>query len=281
MHKDGKWAKNIIDLQEEDGKWGGFHSLSQFYDAPITTEQALRRLERLGYTIEDECIQKAVLYMDDCITGKNTIPDRREKLHDWNIFTSMMLATWIRRFTLDNTNANKVAKQWADVISSAFAGGSYNHNEYVVAYHEILGMKPTGGRLIDFVNFYPISMLSNCLDRQTEIALMDYVLNKEDGIYYIYDKKLSLLPRCFESREASRYLGAIELLSKYRFAKDKLWFVVDWLNDKMNINGKWDMGKIVNDKVYFPLSNDWRKKEVREADCTERIDNLLKDLVDR
>ena len=63
--------------------------------------------------------------------------------------------------------------------------------------------------------------------------------------------------------------------------QDKLWFVVDWLNDKMNINGKWDMGKIVNDKVYFPLSNDWRKKEVREADCTERIDNLLKDLVDR
>lgn len=281
MHKDGKWAKSIIALQHDDGKWGWFHSLSQSYDAPITTEQALRRLERLGYTIEDECIQKAVIYMDDCLTGKNAIPDRQEKLHDWNIFTSMILATWIRRFTLDNPNANKVAKQWAEVISSAFVRGVYSHNEYVAAYHEILGMKPNGGRLIDFTNFYPISIVSNCLDSKTEIALMDYVLNKQDGIYYIYDKQLSVLPCCFESREASRYLGAMELLSKYKFAKDKLQFVADWLIDKRNINGKWDMGKTVNDKVYFPLSNDWRKKETREADCTERIDTLLNDLLDR
>ncbi len=280
MHKDGKWAKSIIALQEDDGKWGCFHSLSQFYNAPITTEQALRRLERLGYTIEDECIQKAVTYMDDCLTGKKSIPDRQEKVHDWNIFTSMILATWIRRFTLDNPNANKIAKQWGDVISSAFAGDVYNHSEYVIAYHEILGMKPNGGRLIDFMNFYPISMLADCLDSKTEIALMSYALKKEDGIYYIYDRQLSVLPCCFESREASRYLGAIELLSKYKFAKGELKFVVDWLIDNRNIDGKWDMGKTVNDKVYFPLSNDWRRKETREADCTERIEALLKDLLD-
>lgn len=56
MHKDGKWAKMILALQEPDGKWGCFHSLSRFYGADITTEQALRRLERLGFTQEDACI---------------------------------------------------------------------------------------------------------------------------------------------------------------------------------------------------------------------------------
>lgn len=206
MHRDGKWAKNIIALQDEEGKWGWFHSLSQFYDAPITTEQALRRLERLGYTIEDECIQKAVSYMDDCLARRKTIPDRPEKVHDWDIFTSMILATWIRRFVSDNPNANKVASQWAGVITSAFSSGGYNHKEYIAAYYEILGMKPNGGRLIDFTNFYPISMLSGCLDEKTEKAFIEYVLNKDDGIYYIYDRKLSVLPACFESREASRYL---------------------------------------------------------------------------
>ena len=281
MHKDGKWAKSIIALQEPDGKWGWFHSLSQFYDAPITTEQALRRLERLGYTIEDECIQKAVMYMDDCLVGKNTIPDRREKLHNWDIFTSMMLATWIRRFTLDNSNANKVAKQWADIVSCAFAGGSYNHGDYATAYQENFGIKPNGGRFVDFVSFYPISMLADSLDYGTEETLLDYVLSKEDGIYYVYDKKLTTLPCSFESREASRYLGAVELLSKYASAKGKLQFVVDWLNANRNIHGKWDMGKTANDKVYFPLSDDWRKQEIREADCTERIDNLLRELVVR
>ena len=279
MHKDGKWAKNIIALQEPDGKWGWFHSLSQFYDAPITTEQALRRLERLGYTIEDDCIQRAVMYMDDCLTGKNSIPDRREKLHNWDIFTSMMLATWIRRFTLDNPNANDVAKQWTDIITNAFADGCYDHGEYIFAYHETFGMKPNGGRLVDFVNFYPISMLTGCLESSTEKALMNYVLSKEDGIYYVYDKTIFSLPCSFESKEASRYLGAIELLSKYNCAKDKLQFVVNWLNDRRNQNGKWDMGKTVNDKVYFPLSDDWRKQETREADCTERIEAILNDLL--
>lgn len=275
MHKDGKWAKQIIALQDEDGKWGCFHSLSQFYNAPITTEQALRRLECLGYTIKDECIQKAVSYMDDCLIGKNTIPDRREKVHDWDIFTSMILSTWIRRFTDDNPHANKVAGQWGDVISAAFSDGTFDYDEYVLAYHEILGLKPKGGRLIDFVNFYPISLLNDCLDKRTQEAVMDYVLDRDNGIYYIYDKKISVLPQYFESREASRYLAAIELLARYEHTRYKLYFVIDWLNDNKNENGKWDMGKSVNDKMYFPLSDDWRKKEMREADCTERILNLI------
>ena len=279
MHKEGKWAKQIIALQESDGKWGYFHSLSQFYNAPMTTEQALGRLERLGYTMEDECIQKAVAYMDDCLTGKNTIPDRREKVHDWNIFTSLILATRIRRFTNDNPNANKVAKQWASVVSSAFTSGTYNRDEYVAAYYDILGMKPNGGRLIDFVNFYPISLLSDCLDEQTECAMMQYVLDRDDGIYYIYDNKLVILPPSFESKNASRYLAAMELLAKYKYAKQQLTFVADWLNANRNENGRWDMGKSVNDKVYFPLSDDWRKKETREADCTERIEKLLNELL--
>lgn len=275
MHKDGKWAKQIIALQDEEGKWGCFHSLSKFYNAPITTEQALRRLEYLGYTIEDECIQKAVRYMNDCLIGENAIPDRREKVHDWDIFTSMILSTWIRRFTDDNPHANKVAEQWAGVISAAFSSGKFDYDEYVRAYHEILGLKPKGGRLIDFVNFYPISLLCDCLDKKTQESVMDYVLNRDDGIYYIYDKKISVLPECFESRNASRYLAAVELLARYKSAKYKLKYVINWLRQNKNENDKWDMGKSVNDKMYFPLSDDWRKSETREADCTERIENII------
>lgn len=278
MHKDGKWAKQIIALQDTDGKWGWFHSLSQFSDLPLTTEQALRRLERLGYTIEDECIQKAVDYMNDCLTGKRQIPDPREKAHDWDIFTSLILATWIRRFTNDNPHANRVANQWAAIITRTFSDGMYNHEKYTSAYRDVLGLKPNGGRLIDFVNFYPISLLRDCLDAQTECTVMDYVINKENGIYYIYDNRISLLPQHFESKNASRYLAAIELLSKYQHAKYKLSFVADWLNDNRNENGKWDMGTSVNDKVYFPLSDDWRKLQTREADCTERIEQLLREL---
>lgn len=278
MHKNGKWARQIISLQESDGKWGWFHSLSQFYNSPITTEQALRRLEQLGYTIEDECIKKAVNYMNDCLIGKNDIPDRKEKLHNWDIFTSMILATWIRRFTRDNPNANKVAKQWSEIVSTAFISGTYNHEMYVNAYTDIFGIKPNGSRFLDFVSFYQISLISDCLNENTEKAVIDYVINKEDGIYYIYGDKISVLPRTFESKEASRYIAAIELLSEYKYTKYKLNYVIDWLNDNRNENGKWDMGKATNDKIYFPLSDDWRKQETRENDCTERIASLIKNL---
>lgn len=276
MHKDGKWAKQIISLQEDDGKWGWFHSLSQFYNAPVTTEQALRRLERLGYTIEDECIRKAVCYMNDCLCGRKTIPDRREKVHDWDVFTSLILAAWIRRFTLDYPAANKVAEQWAEIITTAFAGGTYDHERYVSAYHAIL--RPNGGRLIDFVNFYPVSLVSDLLDKETELAVVEHIIHKENGIYYIYGSEIAVLPRSFESMDASRYLAAAELLSKYKHARSKLGFVIDWLNDNRNENGRWDMGKAVNDKVYFPLSDNWRKSETREADCTERITHLISEL---
>lgn len=281
MYKDSKWAKQIISLQDEEGKWGIFHSMSQpTSTSTYTTEQALRRLERLGYTMEDECIQKAVSYMNDCLTGKKSTPDYREKKHDWDIFTALMLATWIRRFTLDNPAANKVVKQWADVITSAFSSGTYHYEEYVNSYYDILGMKPGTGSIVGLENFYPISLVSDSLDKKTEQALVDHIVNGDSGIYYIYDSKLSVLPQAFESKNASRYLAAIELLVKYKHAKYQLNFVADWLKANRKENGRWDMGKTVNDKLYFPLSDDWRKGETREADCTERITKLLTELLD-
>ncbi len=273
MHKENKWARQIIEWQNDDGNWGDYHSLAVAGNSHITTEQAIRRLERLGYTIEDECIQKAVQYMSDCLVGKKTIPDRVEKVHDWNVFISLILSTGIRRFTKDNSAANKVAEQWAEIVTAAFADGSYNYDKYVDAYKSIL--KPNGGRIIGIENYYPVSLLCDCLDKKTECAFVEYILNFDKGIYYIYDKQLTNLPCCFESREASRYLGAMELLVIYKNARHKLKFVADWLNANRNNNGKWDMGKAVNDKLYFPLSEDWRKSETREADCTERIEAFL------
>ncbi len=58
MYKNSKWSKEIISLQKEEGLWGYFYTLSEPKKYPITTEQALRRLQILGYTIEDECIRK-------------------------------------------------------------------------------------------------------------------------------------------------------------------------------------------------------------------------------
>lgn len=218
--------------------------------------------------------------MHDCLVGKNKIPDRREKLHNWDIFTSLMLSTWIRRFTLDDIYANNTAEKWAEIISYAFINGAYDHSNYVKAYTRIFKIAPRGDRLVDFVTFYHVSLLANLIDKETEKAMFDYILQHESGIYYNYGESLSVLPKEFKSKQASRYIGAIELLSEYRnpACKEKLNLVAEWLNQNREANGLWDMGPVVKDAVYFPLSDSWRSAEARKRDCTYRIKNLMRNL---
>ena len=283
-YKNSKWAADIIDLQKDDGSWGYFHTLSEpSKQNPITTEQAIRRLEILGYTINDEPIMKAVSYMQDCLEGKKEIPDRREKLHNWDIFTALMLSTWIGRFTKDDNNANNVAGKWTDIINHAFEKGVYDNDIYIETYQKIYKLPPRGGRLLDLATFYQISLISDSLEDEIGAALFDYILQNQSGIYYIYDRKISTLPESFKSKQASRYIGAIELLSEYKNpdCKDKLKFVVAWLNNNREPEGGWDMGTTVKDGIKFPLSDSWRSKDLRIKDCTYRISNLIKKIEDR
>lgn len=274
MFKNSRWAREIILLQRKDGSWGFFHTLSEPNKYPITTEQAIRRLQILGYTIDDSCIQKAVQYMHDCLIGIKEIPDRCEKLHDWDIFTRLMLSTWIRRFTKDDASANEVADTWVHIISEAFKSGTYSHNDYLSVYNQTFSQKAKGGRLLDFTSFYQISLLSDCLDSSIESAVFDYIINHESGIYYIYNRPICNVPEIFESKESSRYIGAIELLTDYKNNINKHAFVVEWLMEHKNSDGIWDLGSKSKDFIYFPLSDSWKKKE-RISDCTYRIERLI------
>ena len=275
MHKDGKWAQKLIAAQDPEGKWGQFHSMASSPGSKISTEMALNRLERLGFTIGDECIQKAVGYMTDCLAGRKSIPDPREKLLDWDIFTELMLAARIRRFTESVPEANAVAAKWAAILNEAFASGEYDHAAYVRAYQDVHGIRPHGGRLVDFVNFYPLSLLRGVADPETSQRMVKYALDHPTGIYYICEKPLRELPEKFEGKPVSRYLAAIELLAAYDRSTEQLSFVRNWLIENQCAPGKWDLGSAANDGFHFPLSDSWRKTETRIADCTERIERII------
>lgn len=280
-YKESRWASEIISLQQRDGSWGYFHSLCDpTKNMPMTTEQALKRLQILGFTIDDEPIQRAVSYMHSCLAGDNQIPDRREKLHDWDLFTSLMLPAWIRRFTPEDRLANHKAEQWAQVIGYAFADGTYQHDSYVKAYTQVFKKAPRGGRFVDFVTFYVVSLLPGCLEERIEEAMFDYILGHQAGIYYVYEKCILDVPEAFKSKQASRYIGAIELLSEYKSprCKAKLSFVAEWLNRSREPDGTWDLSSAAKDGAYFPLSDSWRSEETRKKDCTYRISKLIRTL---
>lgn len=145
-YKNSKWASEIIELQKEDGSWGYFHTLSNpSKENRMTTEYALNRLEILGYTINDKPIMKAVSYMQDCLVGRKAIPDRREKVQNWDLFTALMVInsdTWIYK---GRSECKWCCKKWAEIISYAFKNGEYDNNLYVDAYLKVHGLSSPGG----------------------------------------------------------------------------------------------------------------------------------------
>ena len=272
---DNKWVQQILVLQQEDGSWGHFHTLSQPTKQPMTTEQALRRLRILGLTKDDEPIARALSYMEHNLLQPHPTVFH-EKKHDSKTYGDLMLAAWIHLFDPDNNAALFVAKKWAKVITYAFQSGEYSHKDYVMAYEsEFTNLNPKADCLADFVVFYQLALLPGLLSREIESSMLDYVLVHPRGIVYIYESRLDILPEQFASRKANRYIAAMELLSDYSLAPEKLGFAVDWLNSQQDKNGLWDMKSVVKDGIHFPLSDSWRNVEDRKRDCTSRVSRLL------
>lgn len=279
-HREGRWAKEILACQHADGTWGNmFHSLAQPDGKhPLTTEQALRRLMRLGFTAQDEAIRKALDCMAACLRGERKIDNYWEKGQDWAQYTRLMLSAWIRAFDPDQPEALAFARKWAEPVEKAFAGGKYDDVVYQTAYAQTFydGAKPP--QRANLAVLYPVQVLQGVLTQATEQRLIQYLLAGEKGIYYMYDKPLNQLPAVFASKETSRYLAAVELLAGYPAGRKLLSFVTDWLEANRDAEGQWDLGPKAKDMVYLPLSDDWRSARFRKQDCTERIEALLNQL---
>ena len=70
-HKNGIWARQILDSRNEEGMWGTFHTLSRpVSNKAITSEQAIGRLRILGFTKEDEPIQAVLERMCLYVSGR-------------------------------------------------------------------------------------------------------------------------------------------------------------------------------------------------------------------
>lgn len=277
-YKDGKWAKQILSMRQADGLWGNFHTLSRPVPGKsYTTEQAIRRLWFLGYTADDEVIQVVLERMEQCIRGERPIDDYREKKHDWPLFEKLMLAAWLRIFDPQNPAALEIAFQWAEIVEKAFSGGRYSREDDEAAFKEWKKRRPRSGFESGFGMFYHAALLAGVLSPKTETLFLDYYLSRPEGMFYIYDQPLNQPPETFQSRDTSRWLAAMEVLSRYAQAKEKLGFAAEWLRAHRDETGRWDFGANARDGIYFPLSDRW-DKNARIADSTYRVHKFLQTL---
>ncbi len=154
----GTWARAILETQRPNGSWGQFHSRVAPYKEQ-TTEQALRRLHILGFTREDPPVRRALAYLRDCLQGRQTIPDRREKGAGWDCYVTLMLAAAIRIFDPSDPAIRRVVDQWRRVAAETFAAGTFDEIVYRRIFTDTFGISPcVHSRYADFSCRYP----SNC-----------------------------------------------------------------------------------------------------------------------
>ena len=278
-HRRGKWAAAILTAQKADGAWGSvFHSLAQPGSAPLTTEQALRRLHALGFTIADEPIRRCISTLSACLRGERKIDAYWEKGIDWAMFEPLMLGAWIRRFDPLQPDALAFAHRWARVAETGFASGAYDDAAWKAAYESEFHRLARHPQPIGFFAMYHAMLLPGLLTPQTERALVRHVL--EHGMYYVCQMPLLTPPAEFASKATSGWLAALEILTAYPAAREELTFAAAHLYLHAAPDGSWDLGAKAADKVYFPLCDSWRSAENRRRDCTQRIRAFLASLQD-
>lgn len=272
-HRTGKWAAAILAAQHADGTWGtAFHSMAQPDSKPLTTEQALRRLHALGFTVADEPIRRCVDTMAVCLRGERKIDAWWEQGIDWAMFEPLMLAAWIRRFAPEQPDALTFARRWAKVAEAAFAAGRYDEAAWNAAYETEFHRQERHPAPMGLWAFYHGMLLPGVLTPETENALVRHILHT--GMYYVCDRPLIHPPADMASRDASRWLYALDVLAAFRHARRQLDFAAAWLH--LNAaDGQWDFGPSAKDGISFPLSDSWRTPVQRRADCTERVQGFL------
>lgn len=270
----GRWARALLDLQQPDGLWpGGFHGLALPGKAPPTTEQALRRLHALGFTIADAPIRRCTDTLAACLRGERKVDAYWEQGLDWAMFEPLMLAAWIRRFDPAQPDALAFARRWAPVAEAAFAGGTYDAAAWNAAYEAEFRRAARHPRPLGFSPLYHTMLLQGLPGPDVQRALVRHVL--ATGMYYVHEAPLAPPPACFASRATARWLAAVTLLAACPAARGQLAFAAAWLRLNARPDGLWDLGARAADKVHFPLQDSWRSDADRRQDCTRVIRSFL------
>jgi len=255
-------------MHNPDGGFGRFHSMSG--DKAITTEKALRRLWFLNINNDHPVVKKCLDYVKKCLDKEIIVPDRREKVINWDVFEELMFSSWLNLFKIKDEKVTTNQLKWKQVIEQSINDGKFDYSEYKKQYRQMFGN--IGLREISPSSFYMVCLLTDVLTPLAKQAYFYFIMEK--GIYYIYDKNLYELPKLFDSKATISYLIAIKLIAPYA-SENELNFAKMWLEENRTSKGDWEMPSIKPDGIVFPLSENWRKLENKSADINRFINSVI------
>ena len=265
----------LATLQNPDGGFGYFHGMGASW-RDVTTEKALKRMYFLGLDPSRLLLRKTLDYLNKCLSGEAKIPDRVEKVINWELFSELMFSGWLAFFDCLTEKARLIREKWREGIEAAVKEGKFNYHEYELAFQNVFGRKKARERILNPASFYLVALLKNHLSPEAAEAYCEYLL--ETGVYYIYSKPLRPLPGELADIRSFYLLEAVKLIAVYASDKRKFAYVWEWITRGRHPDGNWYLGELKADGMIFPVSGSWRDRVNKTRDVTRYLNAVLRAL---
>ena len=275
---ESRWVTELRETQFPDGSWGRFHSRDSALKQRFpTTELAIRRALSLGLNVADHLLQKTLTYVRSVMDGTATWTDPPEKHEGWPVNTRFITAATLLLLDSADERAIPSTHAWTDVAVETFADGCYSPEAEQAAHRRVNDIH-TRGKHLKLAGLYPLLLLSSGfadLPAKTEKALLDWVWNKADGIYYVYSDRVSDPPE-LDSPHFIDWLEEVRLLCRFEYGKTLCRPVIEWLWQQRDKDSLWDFGPASKDGFHLPLSESWQRIIDRKIDCSVLALSLIR-----
>jgi hypothetical protein len=265
---ESKHVQSLGASQLQDSTWGRFHSQDSKVKVPFrTTEFAIRRALALGLTKSDPILKKACDYMEKFLQGKATWSDWVEKHEGWLPNTRFITAATLAEVDPENPLLEPILKLWMEILQRTFTTGRYDPVAERNAHRDLNGIH-TKGKYLHLGMMYPLLILSLAsLPENLEVALLRWLWDRDEGMYYATPQKLSEFPSV-DSPRFSSWLDGLMVLSRFPRAGQVISPALDWIWQQRNSEGLWAYHPRPGVTPFFPLSEDWRRPYNRVIDCS-------------
>lgn len=270
--------RQLAEEQWADGGWGAFHSAKARQKQRIaSTETGVERALALGLDPSHTILHRASAYIEAIMQGRILFPDYQEKNDRWPTGMRLFLASTLSLVEPTNPVLNQDRELWREIVTRAFRSGRYSEQDEIDAHAELTGATVKGSYLV-LNSKYQLNLLGSLpgtLSADIEMALLDWLWERPDGIGYLHiplDQPPPTQPGPFD-----RWFASLELLSSSfpawtAFAEAH----VSWLWRQADRQGLWDFGVRPRSSSVLPLSDNWRRKQDRVFDWSTRVLILLR-----
>lgn len=275
-------VRELASQQCSNGGWGAFHSRNTGSKGRIsTTEAAVERALSLGLDASHPILENASSYILALMKGELPFPDRPEKNDRWLTGVRLFLASTLALIHPHHPLLDRDRNLWHQIAKETFQSGKYNPQHEIQAHAKGTGASVFGSYLV-LNHRYQLNILGSVpglLGIELEMALLEWLWELPAGIGYL---GLPLyLPPPRKPRPIDSWFTSLEWIARLfptwvYFAKP----AVDWIWEQRGREGYWDFGLRSPSSRFFPLSENWRRRENRLLDWTTRVLILLRRYAD-